>query len=665
MRRGGRRAAAPSRPSPTSTPISSSSTGCSRPRRHRGRPPAARAGLQDRDPLPHCEGRGREQGRGAARRRRRLRDQAVQPRRARRARAGDPPPHGQRLPGDVLRFADVMLDEAATRSSAARRAIDLTATEFQLLRYFLLNPRRVLSKGQILQNVWRYDFGGNANVVETYVSYLRRKLDAPGPPLIRTVRQAGYMLETGERSACAALAAHPAAARGDRARGGRARCRRRGRPTRRSARSSRQHGHSLNAAHVGDVPGGAATTGRRPRRGGIRAGDGVRRATTSSCGARRRGARRAVRSAVLGREHRRRRAAGDHRLSAQDTVGGDRVRFLTVPAVSGGGRYRVRASTEPQTTERSSHRGAARTEDSTLHRLLPIELLVTVVVLAALAALACGHPHQPPSAAADRETAAAITAGDLPQRVEHADPQTEVGRAGHALNTMLDRDRAPSSVASVGARCAASSPTHRTSCGRRWPPCAPTPSCSRAGAAARPADLERSMSGISREAERMSLLVDDLLLLARLDEGRPLEREPVELAATSSARQSTRRARSSRTGRSTVSLEPATVPGDRDRLRQVVDNLLANVRAHTPPGTPVRRALDARTARRRRASPTPAPADRGAGEPRLRALLPRRQSRARASGGAGLGLVDRRRGRAGARRRRVARGRRRAAARPS
>jgi two-component system OmpR family response regulator len=58
-----------------------------------------------------------------------------------------------------------------------------------------MNPRRVLSKGQILQNVWRYDFGGNSNVVETYVSYLRRKLDSFGPPLIRTVRQAGYMLE--------------------------------------------------------------------------------------------------------------------------------------------------------------------------------------------------------------------------------------------------------------------------------------------------------------------------------------------------------------------------------------------------------------------------------------------------------------------------------------
>ncbi|MCW2974929.1 MAG: transcriptional regulator [Actinomycetia bacterium] len=99
------------------------------------------------------------------------------------------------LPGDVLRFRDLVLDEGRHEVSRAEVPLDLTATEFNLLRFFMLNPRRVLSKGQILQHVWRYDFGGNTNVVETYVSYLRRKLDATGPPLIRTVRQAGYMLE--------------------------------------------------------------------------------------------------------------------------------------------------------------------------------------------------------------------------------------------------------------------------------------------------------------------------------------------------------------------------------------------------------------------------------------------------------------------------------------
>jgi two-component system, OmpR family, response regulator len=99
------------------------------------------------------------------------------------------------LPGDVLRYRDLVLDEARHEVTRGDIRVELTATEFNLLRFFMLNPQRVLSKGQILQNVWRYDFGGNANVVETYVSYLRRKLHAAGPPLIKTVRQAGYMLE--------------------------------------------------------------------------------------------------------------------------------------------------------------------------------------------------------------------------------------------------------------------------------------------------------------------------------------------------------------------------------------------------------------------------------------------------------------------------------------
>jgi two-component system OmpR family response regulator len=105
---------------------------------------------------------------------------------------------GSELPGDVLRFADVMLDEVRHEVFRGETRIELTATEFALLRFVLLNPRRVLSKGQILQNVWKYDFGGNSNVVETYISYLRKKLDALGAPLIRTVRQAGYMLEAEE-----------------------------------------------------------------------------------------------------------------------------------------------------------------------------------------------------------------------------------------------------------------------------------------------------------------------------------------------------------------------------------------------------------------------------------------------------------------------------------
>ena len=105
---------------------------------------------------------------------------------------------GGELPGDVLTFADLVLDESRHEVTRNGVTIDLTATEFNLLRFLMLNPRRVLSKAQILQNVWHYDFGGSRNIVETYVSYLRRKLDAVGPPLIKTVRQAGYMLDAGD-----------------------------------------------------------------------------------------------------------------------------------------------------------------------------------------------------------------------------------------------------------------------------------------------------------------------------------------------------------------------------------------------------------------------------------------------------------------------------------
>jgi two-component system OmpR family response regulator len=93
-----------------------------------------------------------------------------------------------------LRFADIEMDEDSHEVWRAGQAVQLTATEFSLLRFFLLNPRRVLSKSQILDHVWHYDFGGDANIVETYVSYLRKKLDALGPPVIHTIRLVGYAL---------------------------------------------------------------------------------------------------------------------------------------------------------------------------------------------------------------------------------------------------------------------------------------------------------------------------------------------------------------------------------------------------------------------------------------------------------------------------------------
>ena len=106
--------------------------------------------------------------------------------------------HGEKEGDGQLKFADVVLDQDTHEVWRAGSAIRLTATEFNLLRFFLLNPRRVLSKSQILDHVWHYDFGGDANVVETYVSYLRKKLDQFGPPLIQTIRLVGYSLRETE-----------------------------------------------------------------------------------------------------------------------------------------------------------------------------------------------------------------------------------------------------------------------------------------------------------------------------------------------------------------------------------------------------------------------------------------------------------------------------------
>ncbi len=313
--------------------------------------------------------------------------------------------------------------------------------------------------------------------------------------------------------------------------------------------------------------------------------------------------------------------------------GPDLVRYFTVPAVGGEGRYRVRASIDDGSPNMLVIATSLSDVDSTLHRLLLIELLATAAVLAALAAVGLWVVRLGLRPLREIElTAAAITAGDLSRRVAHPEPQTEVGRVGAALNTMLDRIEA----SDRRLRRFVSDASHEL----RTPLAAVRAYAELfdRGAADRPEDLERSMSGIARESERMSLLVDDLLLLARLDEGRPLERKPVDLAAV--VREAVDAARVVEPARPIeLSLEQATVTGDEARLRQVLDNLLANARAHTPAGAPVSvelRRVDGR------AELTVADRGPGLGEEQAARVFERfyraDNSRARASGGAGLGL---------------------------
>jgi len=101
----------------------------------------------------------------------------------------------------LLVVGDLSLDEDSHEVRRGGDPIELTATEFELLRYFMRNPKRVLSKAQILDRVWNYDFGGQANIVELYVSYLRKKIDAGRKPMIHTLRGAGYVLKPADSQA--------------------------------------------------------------------------------------------------------------------------------------------------------------------------------------------------------------------------------------------------------------------------------------------------------------------------------------------------------------------------------------------------------------------------------------------------------------------------------
>jgi two-component system OmpR family response regulator len=108
-------------------------------------------------------------------------------------RASDPS-GGAGAPAPRLRFADIELDDDTHEVFKAGQEIQLSPTEFKLLRYFMTNPGRVLSKAQILDHVWQYDFGGDAGVVESYISYLRKKIDTTEPRLLQTLRGVGYSL---------------------------------------------------------------------------------------------------------------------------------------------------------------------------------------------------------------------------------------------------------------------------------------------------------------------------------------------------------------------------------------------------------------------------------------------------------------------------------------
>jgi two-component system OmpR family sensor kinase len=273
------------------------------------------------------------------------------------------------------------------------------------------------------------------------------------------------------------------------------------------------------------------------------------------------------------------------------------VYFTAAPGSAGGEQYRIRASvldTGPYAGGQLVVGVPLGSTVSTINRLVGVELAVTGAAL--VAALVLGWwlvrvSFRPLRAVED--TAEAIARGELAERVPGDEARTEVGRLARALNVMLGR------IEKAFAQRDATEEELRASEGRmrqfvadashelRTPLTAVSAYAElfEQGAAGRAEDLERVMQGIRSETARMGRLVEDLLLLARLDEGRPLEREDVELVGVAAEAVQTAATVGPQWPVHLVARQPVEIVGDRMRLRQVLDNLLANVRTHCPEGT--------------------------------------------------------------------------------
>jgi two-component system, OmpR family, sensor kinase len=274
-------------------------------------------------------------------------------------------------------------------------------------------------------------------------------------------------------------------------------------------------------------------------------------------------------------------------VSGLDSNSDESATFFTVDSAQGeNGEFRVRAE---RLADDSLLMVALPLDDvnSTLHRLLVTEIFVTAAVLLVAVGLGLWLVRVGLRPLRNIEsTAANIAGGELSLRVEQADDRTEVGRLGLALNTMLERIEdafAKQHASEERLRRFVADASHEL----RTPVTAVGAYAElfERGAQQRPADLARVLRGVRVETSRMQALIEDLLLLTRLDEGRPLERQPVELVGLAGEAAEAAQTISGDWPLSIEADEPVEVTGDRMRLREILDNLLANVRTHTPPGT--------------------------------------------------------------------------------
>ena len=501
---------------------------------------------------------------------------------------------------EKMRFADLELDEATHEVRRAGELLDLSPTEFALLRYLIINANRVVSKAQILDHVWQYDFRGDMGIVETYISYLRKKVDAFEPPLIHTVRGVGYRLRM---------------------------------PPKQSMRSRKLNNDWANSSLRNRLTIGVLVLSAI---GFVGAGVGsqalLRNYLIHQVDDQ-------LLSVVAGTQERLDRAGiardaddDDDQRSAQtatplnrvptsisvtvldpfgNLVGGiggdfnsnqitDYVKGLLPGQVAAygskpftieapGADFRVATTVLPSSLGSVIVAQSLADFDKTTHQIAVVFLIIGGLVLLFIA-FASRQVIKVGMRPLERieETAEKIAAGDLSARLDNYEPETEVGRLSTSLNIMLSRieeafDARMQSEDKLRRFVADASHELRTplTAIRGFA------ELHRQGAVPEGEKTNELISRIEKESMRMGYLVEDLLMLARMDQSRELVVADVDLSALLQEAVTSAQAAGPDHTITTNIASGITTKGDADKIYQVVTNLLANARAHTPAGSAI------------------------------------------------------------------------------
>jgi len=481
---------------------------------------------------------------------------------------------------EKMRFADLELDEATHEVRRAGELLDLSPTEFALLRYLIINADRVVSKAQILDHVWQYDFRGDMGIVETYISYLRKKVDAFEPPLIHTVRGVGYRLRMPNRLTIGVLVLSAIGFVGA------------GVGSQALLRNYLIHQVDDQLLSV------VAGTQERLDRAGIARDadddDGQRSAQTATPLNR---VPTSISVTVLDPFGNLVGGIGGDFNSNQIT---DYVKGLLPGQVAAygskpftieapGADFRVATTVLPSSLGSVIVAQSLADFDKTTHQIAVVFLIIGGLVLLFIA-FASRQVIKVGMRPLERieETAEKIAAGDLSARLDNYEPETEVGRLSTSLNIMLSRieeafDARMQSEDKLRRFVADASHELRTplTAIRGFA------ELHRQGAVPEGEKTNELISRIEKESMRMGYLVEDLLMLARMDQSRELVIADVDLSALLQEAVTSAQAAGPDHTITTNIASGITTKGDADKIYQVVTNLLANARAHTPAGSAI------------------------------------------------------------------------------